>query len=101
MVIVKIPRRVTKGPNESVATSFMFFPKTPTNVAVNKMYKIIGIDAPRMIAFLKNFSLPFISCLSSGIEVNPSKAKRVTPIGRKKFFGFIVDRLFRFICGRK
>jgi len=35
--IVKIPRIVTIGPNDSVATSVTFLPRTPMNVAVNRM----------------------------------------------------------------
>jgi len=39
-----------------------------------------------MIAFLRSFSWPLISFLSSGIDVKPRNAKRTTPIGRVKFW---------------
>ena len=54
--IVKIPRIVMSGPNDRVAISVMFVPRTPIKIAENAMYSIIGIRVPMMIAFLSNFS---------------------------------------------
>jgi len=90
--MVKIPRIVIRGPNDRVAISVMFVPRTPMKIALNVMYKIIGIKVPSIIAFLSNFSCPLISCRSSGIDVNPSRAKRTTPIGSAKFVWFHVMR---------
>ena len=95
--MVKIPRIVIRGPNDRVAISVMFVPRTPMKVALNVMYKIIGIKVPSIIAFLSNFSCPLISCRSSGIDVNPKRAKRTTPIGSAKFAWFHVMRFAGFM----
>lgn len=100
VIIVKIPRRVMSGPNESVAISVTFFPRTPTKTELKIAYKIIGIVLPIMIAFLRSFSCPFISLRSSGIATKPSKAKRITPMGFVKLELFHVIRFEVSIEGR-
>ena len=60
----------------------------------------MGIMLPKMIARLKSFSCPFISSRSSGIEVKPSRAKRMTPIGNVKYVGLNVRRFCVWIFGR-
>lgn len=97
---MKIPRIVIRGPKERVATSRIDSPKTPMKVRENRAYRIIGIMLPKMIAFLNNFSWPFISFLSSGIEVKPRRANITTPIGTRKFVGFVVSRFCGSIWGR-
>ncbi len=54
--IVKIPRMVVNDPNERVATSSTFWPSTPMKIALKRMYNIMGIKVPIMIAFLNSFS---------------------------------------------
>jgi len=95
--MVNIPRIVIRGPNDKVAISVMFVPRTPMKVALNAMYKIIGIKVPSIIAFLSNFSCPLISCRSSGMDVNPSRAKRTMPIGSAKLVWFHVMRFAGFM----
>jgi|GEM_PF-2014861 hypothetical protein len=97
--IVKIPRIIMIGPKESVAILVMAVPSVPMKIDENKMYSMIGISEPSIIAFFRSFSWPLISFLSSGIEVNPSRAKRTTPNGRVKFAVFMIVRFVRFMEG--
>ncbi len=97
---MKIPRIVINGPKDRVATWVIFLPRTPMIVAAKMMYSIIGIVLPRMIAFLRSFSWPWISSRSSEIEVNPISAKMTMPIGRMKFDWFNIKRFDVWICGK-
>jgi len=55
---------------------------------------------PRMIAFLRSFSLPRISSRSSGIDVKPMSAKMTIPIGRARFVLFHIVRFVVWTCGK-
>ena len=55
--------------------------------------------APRIMAFFRDFSCPWISRRSSGIAVNPRSANMTTPIGMKDCVGSIVVRFEMFIFG--
>ena len=96
--IVKIPSTVMNGPKDRVATSVMFSPRMPMNVAENKMYREIGMRVPRTIAFFRSFSLPLISSRSSGIDVKPRSANITIPIGRARFDWFQTMRFSVWIC---
>ena len=99
MNIVNIPRIIIKGPKDRVATWVIFSPRTPTKVAEKIVYRIIGRTDPIIMAFFKRCSWPLISFRSSGIEVKPSRAKRMTPMGKVKFSALNVVRLFSWING--
>ena len=55
--------------------------------------------APRIMAFFRDFSCPWISRRSSGIAVNPRSANMTTPIGMKDCVGSMVVRFEMFIFG--
>ena len=54
-----------------------------------------------MIAFFRRCSCPLISFRSSGIDVKPSRANMITPIGVKKCEGYVAIRFSGFRSGRK
>lgn len=53
---MKIPRIVMIGPKDRVATWSMFSPRIPIIVVAKRMYRIMGMVLPSMIAFLRSFS---------------------------------------------
>jgi len=55
---VRIPRIVINGPKDRVATWVMLVPTMPTIAMLKRIYRMIGIILPRMIARLKSFSWP-------------------------------------------
>lgn len=90
--MVIIPMKTKIFPNANVAIWGVCSPLNPTTTVVKIRQNSAGISVPIIMLFLISFLFLFKTIFASGIEKKDIIENKITPNGRRAFFGFMYDR---------